>query len=102
MRASGLSGELRYGYETAARLGTWAIESDGTAFRFSAVVTQAHELWALRRPLTLVLALGNFEWSWTGLDPAIAGARAEVVLTRRPDMTGPRQDVSAETAGGMK
>ena len=90
MRASGLSGELRYGYQCAARLGAWTIESCDGGFRFAAPIAEAHEVWIVCRPLRLVLALGRAEWVWDDVDPAIDGATVTITLTHRPSAAGAR------------
>lgn len=92
MRASGQSGELRYGYQVAARTGIWTIESGDRGFMFTAPIVDADDVWMSMRPLDLVLALGQVEWIWRDVAPTISGALAHVTLTRRPDVVGPRHE----------
>lgn len=97
MRASGTSGELRHGYQRAARLGPWVIAriddhrpGRQAAFVFSAAMVDAHEIWIARRPIDLVLALGQVEWIWHDVELSIAGVNLTISLTRRPDVVGAR------------
>lgn len=92
MRASGPCGELRYGYQVAARLGPWVIARDEDAryFTFSGATLTTDEVWLAQRPLDLVLALGSIEWVWRDIMPTIVDGRVTLELTRRPDVAGPR------------
>ena len=90
MRASGQHGELRHGYQVAARTGSWAIERVGSDFVFSATVIEVDDVWLGQRPLDLVLALGQVEWVWCDIAPSIVDGRVELKLTRRPDVVGSR------------
>lgn len=88
LRARGTSGELRYGYQAAATLGDWVMESDGTAYRFRAVLLDGDDVWLARRPLALVVALGQVEWAWQDVEPSVDGGIVTVALARRPDVSG--------------
>ena len=88
MRASGVGGELRHGYQQAARLGPWTIKRDGATWLLSAGVVAEHAIWMARRPLNLVLALGGVEWIWREVEPAAEDGRIVVRLDRRPDVVG--------------
>ena len=90
MRASGQGGEVRYGYQVAARTGPWVIARDERGFAFTAPLLDADEVWIAQRPLDLVLALGQVEWVWRGVEPHVADGRIELLLMRRPDVAGPR------------
>jgi len=92
MKATGYGGALRYGYQQAAKLGPWVIESvpDSTGFRFKAPLVEADEYWIACRPLHLVLALGQVEWIWQDVQPQVELATVTILLTRRPDVAGAR------------
>lgn len=92
MRATGHTGEVRYGYRVAARTGPWVIARDEDAhnFTFLAAVFETDEVWLAQRPLDLVLALGQVEWVWRDVIPTIVDGRMMLQLTRRPDVAGPR------------
>lgn len=94
MRATGPYGEVRYGYQVAARTGKWTIETQHGAagFAFTALLAERDEIWLERKPLDLVLALGPFEWIWRDVLTRIEGSRIEIALTRRPDVARPRAD----------
>ena len=92
MRATGTSGEVRYGYQVALRLGSWVIEAerDRPVFNFTASIADTDEVWAMHTPLDLVLALGPFEWIWRDIPVNIAGGKVTIELLRRPDIAQPR------------
>ena len=73
MKATGHTGELRYRYQVAARLGNWNVEPvTGTAghrFRVSASVVAVVHPWITRRPLDLHLTFGRSTWVWHVLHP---------------------------------
>src|SRR2546425_843186 len=88
MRASGPSGELRYGYQVAARTGKWVIETAHSVpgFTFTSRLVENDEVWISRKPLDLILMLGPFEWIWKDVDASITGMDVSILLTRRPDL----------------
>ncbi len=91
MRASGSGGELRYGYQRAAVLGPWVIESeDRVGFVFRAELVEEHPVWLGHRPLDLILALGPVEWTWRGVEPATTDGTVRIVLDRKPDAVADR------------
>lgn len=91
MRASGSSGELRHGYQVAARTGPWVIarDEDERHFTFSARMLATDPVWLVQRPLDLVIVLGPLEWTWRNVAPTIDDDRLIVELTRRPDVARP-------------
>ena len=99
-RATGHGGELRYGYQVASRLGPWVIEHDGKLFQFSAPLVDPNEAWLVRRPLHLILALGQVEWAWHEVEPVTVGGTVHIKLSRRPDVVGaiPSKDVTQREA----
>ena len=92
IRATGTSGEVRYGYQVALRLGQWTIDAvgDKSVFNFTAFIADTDEVWAMRTPLDLVLALGPFEWIWRDIPVVIADGKVTIELLRRPDIAQPR------------
>lgn len=89
MKASGSYGELRVGYQRAARLTNWQIiPADGYprrfGFVFTATVAEEHAYWVTQEPLDLALWLGNAEWLWRGIVPRRDGVRLTVSLAERP------------------
>jgi len=91
MRVRGVSGELRHGYQQAAALGAWAIESeDRVGYVFRAVVEAESDIWLAQRPLDLILELGPVEWTWHRVEPDLGDGVVRVVLARRPDAVSDR------------
>lgn len=88
MRATGLSGELRHGYQQAAELGPWVIKDEGPAFVFRAPVTRYNAVWMARKPLDLSLTLGGLTWTWNNVAAVVSGDVVKVELTRKPDVSG--------------
>jgi len=65
MRAKGLSGELRVGYQRAATLGAWSLEpSPPNGAIVTATIEDADEFWMDHEPKSLYLALGPSWWIW--------------------------------------
>lgn len=85
MRASGIGGELRFGYQVAAEIGAWAIEPQGASFALSAALRQEHAVWIRERPLDVAVRLGPVTWKWKDVDPVVDSGQARLALTRRPD-----------------
>lgn len=85
MRATGNYGELRVGYQRAARLGSWTLEATPSrAFAFSANITEKHDYWATQGPLDLVLVLGHTEWIWRGIVPTPLNEHVRCEVKERP------------------
>jgi hypothetical protein len=85
MRASGVSGAVRWGYHEAAVLGPWVIEPQGRAFSLRASVRERNEAWLAQAPLDVALRLGPVEWVWGGVALAWDGSDLVLGLDRRPD-----------------
>ena len=87
MRASGSSGELRVGYQQAARLGAWTLTLEPRlprAFTFRSMIQTEHPYWMTQAPMDLAVALGTVEWLWRGVDLRRSGNEVTAVLTERP------------------
>jgi len=87
MRASGSGGVLKYGHEIAARLGPWTImrNDENDAFVFDAPIIGRDAFWIAQHPLSLIVQIGQAEWTWSNVAPAIdevGGVR--LVLSGRP------------------
>ena len=80
MKATGHTGELRYRYQVAARLGKWTVEPvTGTAghrFRLSATVVERIDPWASYGVLDVHLMFGSVVWIWkqVHLNPVVGNA----------------------------
>ena len=69
MRVSGVGGELRYRYRTAAVLGAWVVSSERPSyFRITANVESLVYPWCDRVPLDLHLCIASNRWVWASLD----------------------------------
>lgn len=107
MRASGMSGELRTGYQCAARLGAWSLDLIPRlprAFAFRAVVLEAHDYWVRQVPLDLVLAVGRTEWIWREAvpTPPTAGGALTLELRERPIVADRMPIVNGEEEKGQR
>ena len=100
MRASGLSGELRVGYQQAARLGAWSIELEPRIPRectLRARVLSEHPYWITQQPLDVVVLLGNrVEWLWRDVQVARAEDGIVVTLSDRPIVDERREAAELE------
>lgn len=60
-RASGGSGDVRYGYQTVARLERWTMQGD----RIDATAADVNAFWIDRDgPFAVRLAMGSKYWVW--------------------------------------
>jgi hypothetical protein len=91
MRATGSSGELRVGYQSAARLGAWHLEVThtlaGLLFVVVAHVDAADWYWMHQHPLTLTLAFGRFRWEWPQASATIDGERMTIRVNGKPHIS---------------
>lgn len=83
MRAIGVSGELRVGYQLAATLGAWSLNG-GPTFTFEAALSSSDRFWLDRRPIDLVLHIGDVEWIWRGQAISINNDIVSASITERP------------------
>lgn len=77
MRAEGVGGELRHGYALVARLGPWKLtpaDAKMDQHHVSIAGAKLDPFLKGRRPLTLVLRLGDQTWTWDDAD-LIGGGR---------------------------
>lgn len=86
----GQAGELRAGYQPAARLGAWELEATaGGGFTIHAAVASRDAYWFERRPLDVRLTVGRGVWRWRAVEVSPNGTGASVVIigTGRPEVT---------------
>lgn len=72
----GATAEIRYGYQTAATLGTWEAAPKITPtpheMVFKAVIRTADDYWLGQSPLLLAATLGRSRWIWDDVTVVIA------------------------------
>ena len=90
MQATGHTGECRYRYQVAMRLGSWTVKPvvgmSGHRYSISAVVASTIDPWVSRRPLDLYLSFGTSTWVWHDVDPDAVGKRIELELPHPPSI----------------
>jgi hypothetical protein len=88
VQATGHTGELRFKYQVAARLGAWTVKpvvgTSGHRFRLSAKVAEDIDPWATRRPLDLYLTFGVSVWIWRNVSPQSLGSAIDLELHGSP------------------
>ena len=90
MRASGQGGELRVGYQQAAQLGPWVLETSASpalpALRFTieAPVSSVDQFWVTQAPMTLDLRFGRFHWVWDEVRPELVNGHVSVRVFGKP------------------
>jgi|TARA_Y100000310_G_scaffold98201_1_gene95926 hypothetical protein len=88
MRAIGVRGELRVGYQQAARLGEWRLETTrpppGMSFDVEAAIRSTNSFWITQTPMTLDLQFGRFHWIWDDVRPALVNGSAAVRVFGKP------------------
>ena len=92
MRATGSDGELRVGYQRAARLAGWRLEllpALPRRFAFTATVAWADDYWRLQPRFDLIARIGCETWTWYAAvaGPVERGAVIAIELTARPHVT---------------
>lgn len=85
MKMVGTMGEVRYGYQLAARLGAWEVtpESQNT-MRLRADLQECDAYWSTQSPLSVALAVGRKRWVWEVGSVELAGGIARAQLVGRP------------------
>ena len=82
----GKQGELRVGYQLAARLGRWSAQrtADGD-YAISAHTEELNEFWLKRQPLELRLQVGGNKktWSWSDVQILEAGQPIRILAKGR-------------------
>ena len=91
VRASGIGGELRVGYQCAAVLGAWSLEATPTVpmlrFVITARIVTSNTYWLATRPLTLCLQFGRFRWAWEHVCPVVDGRQLQLTVTGKPQVS---------------
>lgn len=84
MSANGTSGELRLGYQVAARLGRWTLTAEGA---FEAAVVEVNEFW-ISQPgsRVLIVPLGRRQWVWRDVDLLDQGPPLRLRVTGAPEL----------------
>ncbi len=78
VRFSGVSGELRVGYQKAARLTSWKLEDKIVEAKLDP--QSVSWFWLERRPLDLYLDVGRHKWKWRGVDLVTDQGHAKIIL----------------------
>ena len=86
LSASGANGELRVGYQTAARLTDWHVSGGASGWTLRAKVEERHAVWGAEPALDLVVRLGTHELTWRAVAPVWGDGAVVVALTARPDV----------------
>jgi hypothetical protein len=84
LKASGISGEVRKGYQVAARLSSWTLESDTS--RVDATATERNPFWLEQNGLSLHLTLGNRQWVWREIEIMDSGHPFAIRIHGQPDV----------------
>lgn len=88
MNANGPAGELRVGYQLAARLGRWSMEAHhalpAVRFAIRAPIMWRDVFWSTQRPMRVELFFGSFRWTWDNVTPTIADGSMSVVVEGKP------------------
>lgn len=94
IRASGLSGELRVGYQRAMELGVWDVTVHYVrrriaGFTIEAQIVSEHAYWATQTPQDLMLRVGSIvEWRWPSVTVHRENVkRVRIDVTERPTVS---------------
>jgi hypothetical protein len=65
----GKSGEIRSGYQTAAKLGRWSMRWNGACYVLEAEPDEVNGFWIKRKPLSIRLTFGRSEvWRFSDVE----------------------------------
>lgn len=65
----GKSGEIRFGYQTAAKLGPWSMRWNGSSYVLEAEPKEVNDFWIMRKPLSVRLTVGRSDvWSYPSVE----------------------------------
>lgn len=83
-RMRGVTGEVRYGYQPAARLGTWTMEND----RLDASVAERNEVWLdSAGPFSLWLHIGPKKaWVWRDISVITTAGAFACRVSGKPEV----------------
>ena len=88
VKASGLDGELRVGYQRAARLEGWSLEvtpaARTTVFAVMARASHVDAFWCTQAPQRLDLRFGRFHWIWEDVRPTYVNGTVSVRVLGAP------------------
>lgn len=86
MRVDGALGILRVGYQRAADVGAWSIESAGRPreFLLRAKIADINEFWIARTPLDVALRVAGTDWIWRDISIAQEGDGFTTMLDGTP------------------
>ena len=90
MKATGLQGELRVGYQRGAQLGAWSLDTGQTSplrSHVEAEVLTRDEFWSTQGLMTLDLQFGRFHWVWDAVHPVFQDGRVTLHVVGKPQMT---------------
>ena len=89
VRVEGQAGELRVGYQKAARLLRWRLELQPQRprrYALTADVMVLSEHWMSYGEFDVVLENGPVAWCWRRVAPAVAGDRLTLMVADMPEV----------------
>lgn len=87
MKAAGQGGRLLVGYQQAAAIVGWSMESTATLppqTTINALLRRIDTFWITQQPVTLELPVGRTTWRWDRVSLALDGPKATMLVTGRP------------------
>ncbi|MHC4194218.1 MAG: hypothetical protein ACYSP9_08615 [Planctomycetota bacterium] len=78
----GKSGELRVGYQVAARLAEWSARRDGDSFILDAAAVDIDSYWLAKTPIVAHLQVGGHRWVFSAELLSNSGGRVSARLKR--------------------
>ena len=80
----GKSGELRVGYQVAARLGKWSARREkGGPFIMDAEAVETNAYWLKKWPVVAHLMVGKRRWTFDAESLSNSGGRIQAQLNQR-------------------
>lgn len=80
-----MSGEVRYGYQPAAKVGRWEMmPKNEHVMTFKGAAAEVNDYWITQEPLDLMLRVGRTEWTWKGVTVTVADGSVYADLKDKP------------------
>lgn len=88
MRITGVGGQVRAGYQLAARVGAWTLEralaGPSPEYTLTAEIVARDAYWAQQAPLAIDLVMGQRMWTWDPMQPAWGSQSLSAIVIGAP------------------
>jgi hypothetical protein len=85
MNIRGVEGKVVFGYQVAAKIGSWELtpKTDESMF-FTGTWTEIDDYWMTQEPLSLALRVGRTQWEWASVTPVRDNQYIHITVIGKP------------------